>query len=638
MSNLIKNIIVLFVMIVVAGCGGSGAFTQSSSSATGGTTGGSSSTTVRIGNGTGSGFTAGVLALGVSSLSAGGSTSVTANLVDENGSPYTTSTDVTFTSTCVSQSSATLTSPVTTTTGTAVSTYVAQGCQGTDTITATATAGGGTISASVNITVLAATLGSIQFVSATPSNITLKGTGGVETSTLVFKVLNNVGGVAPNQDVSFSLDTSLGGISISPATAKTDASGLVQTVVQAGTIPHSVIVTATVVGSSPALTTQSAQLAITTGPPTQRNFSLSIETLNPEAWLFDGVTVKVIARLADRFNNPVPDGTAVTFTAEGGSIGGSCTTVDGACSVNWVSQEKRPADGRVTILAHASGVESFIDTNGNGTFDDADYFPGPPISAITKANPGLITTTIPHTLSAGDRVDISGVIGMTELNGNTYYVSSVPTSTTLTLEDAAGTPVDTSSFGAYTGGGVVGAFDLPEAYNDENENGQYDSGEFFVDKKLVNGLTNNTYDVADGKYNGNNCTHSTLCSTDNTDWTVSDQNVIVMADSNARIDFINPLPPATSINVSGGSTTVIFTVGDYAHNQPMPKGTTIAITTDNGKLSGPASYTVANTNYNGPGTYSISVAGDTTPSTGTLTVTVTSPDGIITYATIGVTD
>jgi hypothetical protein len=70
----------------------------------------------------------------------------------------------------------------------------------------------------------------------------------------------------------------------------------------------------------------------------------------------------------------------------------------------------------------------------------------------------------------------------------------------------------------------------------------------------------------------------------------------------------------------------------------MPKGTTIAISTDNGKLSGPTSYTVPNTNYNGPETFSISVAGDTTSSTGTLTVTVTSPDGIKTYNTISVTD
>jgi len=68
---------------------------------------------------------AGMLAPTISSLSAGGSASATASLLDENGSPYTTSTAVTFSSTCVSQDSATLTSLVTITTGTAVSIYVA---------------------------------------------------------------------------------------------------------------------------------------------------------------------------------------------------------------------------------------------------------------------------------------------------------------------------------------------------------------------------------------------------------------------------------------------------------------------------------------------------------------------------------
>lgn len=530
MVGILKTVFVPLMMLLVAGCGGENAFVPPGGTTADGTT----STTVRIGSGTGAGFTAGILALGVSTLSAGGSTGVTANLVDANGSPYTTSTDVTFTSTCVSEGSATLTSPVTTTTGTANSTYVAIGCAGIDTITATATVDGGTISASASITVLAATLGSIQFVSATPTNIALKGTGGVglsETSTVVFKVLNSVGGPVAKQDVSFAIDTTVGGLSISPDTAKTDASGLVQTVVQAGTIPTPVRVTATVTGTSPAITTQSDQLAVTTGIPTQRNISLSIETLNPEAWRIDGVTVPVTMRIADRFNNPVPDGTAVTFTAEGGSIGGSCTTEQGACSVDWVSQDYRPADGRVTIMASVSGEESFIDTNGNGQFDDADVFP-------------------------------SGSL----------------------------------------------AQDLPEAYRDDDESGGHDSGEFFVDYNK-DGL----YDAADGKFNGILCTHSTLCGTGTSSkLIVWDQGVIVMSDSWANPNIITNVSATaacgagTCANAAAGAT-VTFTVGDFAHSQPMPKGTTIVITTDNGKLSGPTSYTVGNTSVNGPEEYSSSL-------------------------------
>ena len=76
------------------------------------------------------------------------------------------------------------------------------------------------------------------------------------------------------------------------------------------------------------------------------------------------------------------------------------------------------------------------------------------VSAITQANPGVITTAA-HGLAVGEQVYISGVVGMTQLNGNYYTVNSVPSGTTLTLKDTAGNVVNTSGFGAYTSGGTV---------------------------------------------------------------------------------------------------------------------------------------------------------------------------------------
>ncbi|MFW8341613.1 hypothetical protein ACOICY_29205, partial [Klebsiella pneumoniae] len=73
-------------------------------------------------------------------------------------------------------------------------------------------------------------------------------------------------------------------------------------------------------GTSPLISSQSSVLVISTGKPDQDSFSLSAETLNAEGWDVDGTAVKVTARLADAFNNPVPDGTAVYFTTEGGAI------------------------------------------------------------------------------------------------------------------------------------------------------------------------------------------------------------------------------------------------------------------------------------------------------------------------------
>jgi hypothetical protein len=40
----------------------------------------------------------------------------------------------------------------------------------------------------------------------------------------------------------------------------------------------------------------------------------------------------------------------------------------------FVCQEPRPADGRVTVLAYAIGEESFVDLNGNNTYDPGEPF------------------------------------------------------------------------------------------------------------------------------------------------------------------------------------------------------------------------------------------------------------------------
>lgn len=76
------------------------------------------------------------------------------------------------------------------------------------------------------------------------------------------------------------------------------------------------------------------------------------------------------------------------------------------------------------------------------------------ISGATQANPVVVTTTSSHGLSDGDTVFISGVVGMTELNGLGYTVAN-KTGTTFELQDTTPTDVDGTSYGAYTSGGTV---------------------------------------------------------------------------------------------------------------------------------------------------------------------------------------
>lgn len=391
------GILTALAVLALTSCGGndSGSSVATTASGTGTGSGtGSGTTTVTMGNGTGAGFLPNIIGISNANVSAGGSTSLTVSLVQTGGTLYTQPATITFSSSCIAAGTAAIqpAAAVDTTTGGATVTYVAKGCSGADVITATTTVAGQPLSASGTVTVVQAAIGSIVFQSATPTNIALKGTGDAsrpESSIVVFKVLDASGGARTGALVSFALNSSVGGITLTPATATatSDAQGLVQIVVNAGTVATSVKVTATI--SPPVvasvISTQSSQLTITTGIPTANNLSLAVQCFNVEGFDLDGTTTTVTASLADRFQNPVPDGTAVTFTTSHGAIGPQCTTttvngISGVCTVTWRSQGSRTPllgateVGRVAILATAIGEESFVDVNSNGAFDTGETF------------------------------------------------------------------------------------------------------------------------------------------------------------------------------------------------------------------------------------------------------------------------
>tara|TARA_B100001059_G_scaffold75650_1_gene73230 strand:+ start:2539 stop:5100 length:2562 start_codon:yes stop_codon:yes gene_type:complete len=74
------------------------------------------------------------------------------------------------------------------------------------------------------------------------------------------------------------------------------------------------------------------------------------------------------------------------------------------------------------------------------------------ISAITKANPAVVTANS-HNYTNGDEVVISGVGGMTEVNGKRFLVAG-KTTNTFQLTDKDGTNINSSAFTTYTSGGV----------------------------------------------------------------------------------------------------------------------------------------------------------------------------------------
>ena len=329
----------------------------------------------RLGVLNGGSFTPGIIEIGTTPVAAGGSTTLRVNIVDTaNGNALVTDlVEVTFSSPCASNDRASIDSPVLATGGSATSTYRALGCSGSDIIRATATVNGSALVAQGTVSVQPSPISSLQFASAVPTAIRLRGAGQPETSVVRFRALNSAGGPVANVDVSFSLDTSVGGITLNPTTGTTDSNGFVQTTVRSGTVATSVRVTAqTSLPNVPPA--QSDSLVISTGLADQDSFSLSVGCFNIEGGDYDGTTTNVNIRAADRFNNPVPDGTAVAFQTEGGSIQPQCLTTGGACTVTFTSQQPRTANHRVTIRATAIGEESFTDVNGNGRYNAGEPF------------------------------------------------------------------------------------------------------------------------------------------------------------------------------------------------------------------------------------------------------------------------
>ncbi|MBL4680527.1 MAG: hypothetical protein JKY88_07370 [Pseudomonadales bacterium] len=333
--------------------------------------------------GAGTTFTQGGIDIGTSPLSAGGTTSIGLVVVDASDTPVT-GIDIAFSTNCSTTidavtglPQASINATLTSTANGAVSgTYqAATGCVGNDIITAVESSTGQTAIETVNV--LAPNIGAIVFDTVTDptgtatSNISIKESGGNPTAFIVFQVLDVLGDPAPDQNVQFSLTTNVGGITLQNAdentgiaTGLTDSTGRATAILEAGFIATTVLVRAsldvdrdndgditdfddTPVGAT-TLVTLSGQLSINTGIADQNSFALSVDRFNFEGGEFDGEEISLTVRLADRANNPVPDGTTVQFRTEYGRVIPSCNTIGGDCGSVLNSQDPRsPLDPNV---------------------------------------------------------------------------------------------------------------------------------------------------------------------------------------------------------------------------------------------------------------------------------------------------
>lgn len=480
-----------------------------------------------------------VFGVGASSLSAFGTTSVAVTVCSGGpcapagaGVPVTTPQTVTFSSPCASSGKAVLSASVVTVNGVATGSYRDNGCAGNDTVTASVS---GITSSSATLTVTAPTAGSIQYVSSVPSNISLKGTGGTEAAQVTFKVLDTGGNPLSGKTVSFGLSTTVGGITLTPGgTATSDANGLVVTTVNAGTVSTPVRVTAN-----------------TCTTPTNPCTGTTLTTQSSQLTITTGIP--------DQQNFSLG---ATTFNIEGWNI-----------------------DGTTTVL-----TARLADHFGNPVPD------GTAVNFITEG--GLVTPSCTTTASACSATLTSQALRPT--NGRVTvlaYAVGEEGFTDLNANGLADNPTE-----MFDANGV--STDMGEAYVDYNENRTRDPAtEPFIDfGGSVNGSPDGQYNGPDGKYNGVLCDSSVLpgssptaCNTQKT-IDVRGSSVIVFSSSAAKITINGgaafAIPPCNLVN---GDVPATFTVTVVDENgNAMPAGTTVAFTTNNGKITSPASYIVPN--------------------------------------------
>jgi len=601
-----KSVVIsLFLTLFLSACGGDDGFAlNGNESSSGGSettatsdSAGDGNDTVKIGNGSGTGFISGVIATSSSDLAAGATTTLSINLVDGDDAPYIDAASIQFSSSCTSLGLASFeTDTVSTSGGLASVVYTASGCTGTDIVTATTTISGTDIVASVNLTIAIDTVLALQFVSNSEDNLSIKGTGGVEVSVVTFRLVGALGAPIIGDTVEFSLNPSSGGVSLAADTSSdvSDSNGEVTTVLRSGTAAGSVVVVASHSGTG--VTGTSEGISISTGVPIADRFSLSVSDFAPaDAFDTNGIEVELGIIASDQFGNPLPDGTSVSFVSpEAGQVPSSCQISSGACSVTWKSADVRPSDGQLSVVAFMNGAEAFNDTNGNNIFDSKD------VGGFTDLAELCVDTDSSGTCDplAGDffvDANLNGVrdVGDEEWNGpclsaldeepildnlNATAICNTPESVTVSQVATLFMSTNTAQI---ISTGTFPAFGSTITLNDD--------GAAFLKAGWVLPITDSDFETEPTIID-----HSTIADGDTTN-DIHEFTGMIVADSNG-----NPLPTGTKIT---------FTDPDGAFN-----------------FNGSATVTVEDQAPTGPFGVSIITNGIETPGGGRLIMTIDFPN------------
>jgi adhesin/invasin len=561
-----------------------------------------------------------------------GTSTVVAVVLDSNGKPVVDGTQVSFT---LSDSSyGALSNSVATTagsTGTARATFTAANKAGTVIVTVLA----GTATTSTTITINPSLTGSIQFESAVPQVIGLKGTGQPATSNITFSVKDNNGNnVADGTSVTFTMLGPGGGAYIGNTTGATTAlgstvDGLATVTLNSGNVAGPVIIIAsTLTAGGLTISSSAGQISIGGGVPSFKHFNLATTKFNLPGFVVSGATADISAYVGDRFGNyNVLQGTSISFYTEAGAIDrqGICDD-KGLASVTFRTQDPLPFDPQ-----HLSSI----------------WGPADPLDEIAEMN--YLNSTYGLGLLVGDTLHprngwvsvlatVQGEESFLDENGNGLFDSSLNTSAcpqNYTCECVGAASIKPADVTRTCAGGASRSeafIDLSEPFIDANDDGcrndaatkncdgvvsaSTDPFEIFIDAN-----NNGVYDPPNGKWDGPSCT-TTGCLTSKMIWTP----ITLAFTGNAAYCAVNS---ATISIPYGSSQSYSFMVGDLFTNA-LVAGTTIKVSaTGGGTLTGQTSYTIPDGVPFGPAEIFFNLASAATGSgtvPASLTIDVTSPD------------
>jgi hypothetical protein len=267
--------------------------------------------------------------------------------------------------------------------------------------------------------------GSVALLTTTPTDLQVIGTGGTETSSLLFEIRDSLGvPVDSSYRVRFTLNNAPSGTFISPDSGFSDpTTGHIGATVHSGTVAGVVQVVATVVSPTTLITSTPVLIVVHAGLPDQAHFSINTSKLNVAGQDIDGNTATIGVIVGDRYANPVAEHTAVYFTTSIGIVTASTfTNAQGEGAATLLSGNPRnkalvtPPPGFGYVYAKSTGINGVVIQDSvyilfSGDPQLGNLNPATPFAVPKGGESGPITFTLQdengNPLAAGTQISVT---------------------------------------------------------------------------------------------------------------------------------------------------------------------------------------------------------------------------------------